>query len=236
VGIVLRKSLISLLTVLAAAVGYSQSRVSADVEVKTLYQGQVKTVTKRVFCNGNGRVVTVFTTPSESYVISNLKGEMKMYLPETKEVFSDRKEEFSTRDELLYIFLAGRSADLGLSGLGYKLQSSVFEEGGFLKRTYVTSKAGSVPKVEVVLKDSLPVYVAYLDGSGAVVSKTYLSGYDYSAPFVFPSRVTGIDYTKDRDSTVTRTIYSRVSTDSDDPLFGFEVPSDAIPVKKSVKK
>lgn len=231
-----RRSFISALAVFVALGCYAQNRVSADVEIKTLSEGKVTTVTKRVFCNGNGRLVTVFKSPSECWLVSNLKGEIKMYSPARNEVFYDQKEDFSTKDDLLYLFLTGRSADLGLAGFGYKLQSSEYEEGGYLKRTFTTTRHGSAPKVELVLKDYLPIYVAYLDGGGTVLSKTYLSGYDYESDFVFPSRVTNIEYRKNRDSTVTRTRYLGLDTSGNDPGFTFEVPAGAIPVKNPLRR
>lgn len=233
---VLRKGFISILAFLAPLAAFAQSRVAADVEVKTLLDGKVTTVTKREFCNGNGRLVTVFISPSRYIITTNLQGEMSVYNPATKETFSDRGDEFSTKDNLLYLFLSGRSADLGLASYGYSLQKSQAEEGGYLKRTYTTRQADKAPAIEVVLKDYLPVYVAYLNGSGDVMSKTYLSGYDFSSGFVFPTRVTGIDYLKDRDSTVTRTIYSNVRTNSTDAEFSFEIPSDAVTVEKPFQR
>ena len=231
----LRKGFISFLVLIAPLAALAQSRVAASVEVKTLANGKVTTVTKREFCNGNGRLVTVFNSPVHYVVTTNLKGEMVTYSPSRNEAFKDRGEEFSTKDNLLYLFLTGRSADLGLASLGYRLKRSVPDEGGYLKRIYTTTKKGIVPKVEVVLKDYLPVYVAYLDGSDKVVSKTYLSGYDVSSRFVFPSRVTGIDYINGKDSTVTRTLYSNVVTDSAEPEFSFELPEGVVSVSNPLK-
>ncbi len=228
--------MLSILAFLSGICCLAQSRVSADVEVKTLMDGKVTTVTKRTFCNGNGRVVTVFSSPTKFVTCANLSGEVKMYSPADNTVFSDRKDDFSTKDELLYLFLSGRSADMGLTSFGYKLVSSEPEEGGYLKRTYKSSKSGAVPKIEIVLKDYLPVYIAYYNGAGKIVSKTYLSSYDMSSRLVLPARVTSIDYLKNRDSTVVRTLYSNIRIDSDEPEFSFEVPSDAVAIKNPLKK
>ena len=232
----LRKGFISILALLVALPVLSQSKVSASVEVKTLQDGKVTTVTKREFCNGNGRLVTVFLSPTHFFMTANLKGEMAMYNPTTKEAFIDRDEGYSTKDNLLYLFLAGRSSDLGLASYGYTLKKSIPEEGGYLKRVYSSTKNGATPNIEVVLKDYLPVYVAYLSVDGTVVSKTYLSGYDMSSRFIFPSRVTAIEYLKNRDSTVIRTLYSNLKIDSDEPEFSFELPADAISVANPFKR
>ncbi|MBP5676656.1 MAG: hypothetical protein J6W94_06570 [Bacteroidales bacterium] len=228
-AVVLRKGLISAALLLIALGASAQRRASADVEVKTLADGKVTTVTKRVFCQGNGRLVTVFSSPSSYTTVTNLKGEFKLYVPSSNEVFSRVDKSFGSENELLYLFLSGRQDNLGLLGMGYTLQSSSYEEG-YLKRTYTTKKKDTAPTVELVLKDYLPVYVAYLDNSGNVLSKMYLSHYTKGSRLVFPTRLTEITYNREKqDSTVVRTIYSSVSTDGSDPGFDFQVPAGAKP-------
>lgn len=226
----LRRGFISLLLFALAFSAAAQKRVSADVEVKTLADGKVTTVTKRVFCQGNGRLVTVFNTPREYYMLTNLKGELKIYVPSSNEVFTRLDKDMSSENELLYLFLSGRQDNLGLLQMGYTLQSSSFDAEGYLKRTYTTKKQNSAPRVELVLKDYLPIYLAYLDGSGNILSKTYLSSYTKGSRLVFPTRVTEITYNlENRDSTVVRTIYSSVETDGSSPLFDYQVPAGAKP-------
>lgn len=226
----LRRSLISAALLLLALGASAQRRASADVEVKTLADGKVTTVTKRVFCQGNGRLVTVFSSPYDYRTITNLKGEFKLYVPASNEVFSRVDQSFGSGNELMYLFLAGRQDNLGLLGMGYTLQSSNFDPEGYLKRTYTTKKKDSAPVVELVLKDYLPIYVAYLDNSGNILNKMYLSQYTTGSRLVFPTRVTEITYNKEKqDSTVVRTIYSSISVDGTDPNFDYQVPSGAKP-------
>ena len=226
----LRRGFISLLLFVLAFSAAAQRRVSANVEVKTLADGKVTTVTKRLFCQGNGRLVTVFDTPRQFYVITNLKGELKMYVPSSNEVYSRLDKENSSESELLYIFLSGRQDNLDLLRLGYTLQNSSLDQDGYLKRTYTTKKQDSPPKVELVMKDYLPIYVGYLDHSGNTVAKLYLSNYSKYSGFVFPSRVTEVTFNKEKkDSVVVRSVYSSVSTDGGDPLFDYQVPSGAKP-------
>ena len=44
---------------------------------------------------------------------------------------------------------------------------------------------------------------------------------------MLPTRATSITYTSPKDSSVMRTIYSDIKVDGDDPLFDFQVPSNA---------
>ena len=157
----LRKSLISVLLVLTAFAAQAQKRVSVEAETKTLSDGKVTTVTKRILCDRSGRLVTVYFTPKRYIVTTTLKGEVKFYLPATNEVISMVEQGLSSNNELLYLFLSGRTSDLGLVGMGYTLKASEMDAEGYMKRTYVTSKQDSAPTVELVLKDYLPVYVEW---------------------------------------------------------------------------
>ena len=206
------------------------------MEVKTLYGGKVTTVSSKVYCSSSGRLVQEFKSPSPYYTITNPDGEFKLYIPGTNEVYSERKEDFSDRDDLLYLFMTGRTDDMGLGLYGYKLSSTVTEDGGLLKRTYIPSAPGKgVSKVELVLENYLPIYLAYYDQGGAVVNRTYLSSYTRFQKLVLPLRVTSVQYTSKKDSTLVRTIYSNVRIDPEDPMFDFRVPADAKPAKFSPK-
>lgn len=212
----------------------AQRNVAAEMEVKTLYGGKVTTVASKVYCTSSGRLVQVFDTPSRYYTVTNPDGEFKLYIPGTNEVYSDRKEDFSDRDDLLYLFLSGHSSDMGLSLYGYKLSGTVREDGGILKRTYIPAVKGKgVAKVELVLENYLPIYLAYYNEGGSVVSRTYLSSYKRFSSLMLPLRVTSVQYTAKKDSTLVRTVYSNVRTDSKDPMFDFKVPADAKPLKNT---
>ena len=136
----LRRLLISIIALLASVGGFAQSRVAADVEVavlhanvevKTLMDGKVTTVTKRVFCQGNGRLVTVFS-PAGNVVISNLNGEMTMYSPATNEVFTSTKTDFSTKDDLRRREVI-ETKHARPRAERHRLMASALEEGGSRK-------------------------------------------------------------------------------------------------------
>ena len=123
---------------------------------------------------------------------------------------------------------------MGLGLYGYKLSSTSKEEGGLLKRTYLPISPGKgVSKVELVLENYLPIYLAYYDSAGSVVSRTYLSSYSRFSNLMLPLRVTSVQYMAKKDSSLVRTVYSNVRIDGNDPRFDFKVPADAKPVKSS---
>ena len=207
----------------------AQKRVSADVEVKTAAKGKRSTVTQSVYCTSNGRLGTLFKTPVEYYFLTNSNGEAQFYTPSTGEVLSRYDPELSSHSDLVMLFLSGRIDDLGLGYMGYKAGATTREEG-YVKKTFKHSDP-SRPSVEIVYEDYLPIYCAYTNPGGKLLSRKYLDNYQRFGRFVLPLRITDISYGNGRDSTVVRTIYSNVKVDAEDPNFDFRVPADAKPMK-----
>ena len=50
---------------------------------------------------------------------------------------------------------------------------------------------------------------------------------------MLPTRATSITYTSQKDSSVMRTLYSDIRVDDEDPLYDFQVPSNAKVVTSS---
>lgn len=221
--------LITALLLLCASVvpASAQKRISADVEVKQMAKNQVMTITKSVYCSNNGRLVVSFHRPEEYVMLTNSIGETKIYSPKTNSVMTDNSGMSSAKDEMLYLYLMGRIDDLGL-GLSFYSVRGTRREDGLLVKTFVTDRPDQSPQVEVVYNsDYLPVYCAFYDANGHIITKTYLSHYDRVGPLPFPCRQTTISYLSAKDSTVTRTLYSNFKIDDDDPMYGFEVPENA---------
>ena len=229
-GIALRRSNILIIltaaALLAPDVASAQRRISADVEVKQAAAGKVATITKRIHCSLDGRAVIQFLKPQEYILVTNVRGETRMFIPSTNEVIIDNSAAITSQDELVSVFMGGRAEDLGLGLYGYRLQSTTREDG-LVKKTYITDKSGDIPKVEIVYENYLPIYCGYIDASGKTVSKTYYSKYVTAGRMMLPTRTTSITYTSPKDSSVMRTIYSDIVVDGDDPLFDFQIPSNA---------
>lgn len=228
-----KKLLFSLLIGISASAA-AQTRVAADVEVKTVLSGKVTTVRSRVCAAAGGNIIQAFTEPYSYYTVTNAKGEFKLYVPASNEVISERNDEYSSRDDLIQLFISGRTDDLGLMSYGYKLSSTRTDEDGLVIRTYVPgrSNAKGAAKVELVLEDYLPIYIGYFDTAGNLVSKTYFSHYTQLRDFALPTRSTSITYTAKKDSTIVRTLYSNIRTDGKDPLFDFTIPANAKAVSR----
>ena len=229
-GIALNRS--NLLIFIAAAAllvpagASAQRRISADVEVKQAAGGKVATITKRVYCSLDGRIVVHFLKPEDYIVTSNVKGETRIFIPRTNEVVVDNTSAMTSQDELISVFMSGRAEDLGLGMYGYRLQSTTREDG-LVKKTYVTDKEGDVPKVEIVYENFLPIYCGYVSASGKTISKTYYSKYVPAGRTMIPTRTTSITSTSQKDSSVMRTIYSDIRVDDNDTYYDFQVPAGA---------
>ena len=224
--------LITAAALLAPAGASAQRRISAGVEVKQAAGGKVATVTKRVFCSLDGRIVVHFLKPEDYIVTSNVKGETRLFIPRTNEVVMDNTAVMTSQDELVSVFMSGRGEDLGLGMYGYRLQATTREDG-LVKKTFVSDKDGDVPRVEIVYENFLPIYCGYLDASGKTISKTFYSNYVPAGRMRLPTRVTSITYTSQKDSSVMRTIYSDIRVDDDDPYYDFQVPANAKVVTSS---
>jgi hypothetical protein len=230
VGIALNRSnlliFITAAALLVPAGASAQRRISADVEVKQAAGGKVATITKRVYCSLDGRIVVHFLKPEDYIVTSNVKGETRIFIPRTNEVVVDNTSAMTSQDELISVFMSGRAEDLGLGMYGYRLQSTTREDG-LVKKTYVTDKEGDVPKVEIVYENFLPIYCGYVSASGKTISKTYYSKYVPAGRTMIPTRTTSITYTSQKDSSVMRTIYSDIRVDDNDTYYDFQVPAGA---------
>lgn len=228
----LRRLTISAMLVISATAA-AQNRVAADVEVKTVMDGKSTTQKSQLFCTSTGDIIQVYEGNPGYYALTNLQGEFRAYFPASNEVYTDRKDDYSTKDDVFYLFLSGKSDDMGLASYGYRLSGSVMEDG-LLKRTYVPDKASAakgVSKVEIVLENYLPIYIGYYNDKGALVSKTYLSSFARYKNVMLPCRITSIAYTAKKDSTITRTLYSNIRVDGNESMFRFRIPENARTLK-----
>ena len=207
---------------------YGQKKVYAEVEVKKISNGKLMTVKKEIYYNANGKMIVRFTHPEESYLITNIFGEAKVYNPKVNEVMLVNDDFFSSKSELLYYFLSNKVDDLGLKSLGYSLHGTK-TEGTNIVRTYLPDNPKSnFSKVEMVHENHLPIYCAYYNTKNKITQKIYYSDYQNVSSFFFPSRITEISYIE-KDSIISRMIYSNIKIDNKatSPNFDFTIPSNA---------
>ena len=223
------------LCLLGAAPLHAQRLFHVDVQTKTVSGGKAQAADKELFYTKGGNLNIRWNRGINTYyTVSSPFGFTDLYYPVSKETVTMDPEMFKAQDELLYIFAEGGAEDMGLGREGFVLKSSK-KDGKFTVRRYVPRKSGGIcTAVELVFgEDQLPVYCAYLDKKGKVITKTYFSNYKSVKGFAFPMRVTEISYFKlkeKNDSTVRLDLYRNLEVDVPNEMFGFHIPSDAIPV------
>ena len=216
---------------------YAQRRVSADVAVKMIGNGNATNMTKSVYCSSDGRMISVSNTKDgRIFVLTNIHGETSIYNENSKEVAMDNRGLMLSTDELLQIFLLRRATDMGMGAYGYQLTKTTREEQ-YIKKVFEPKKQNSnCSRVEIVFDEFKPIYCAYFDHKGKIITKVYYSQYALQDRFMFPTRVTEITYANAKDSIVKLDLYTNIQVDQDDPMFDFQVPVDAKVIKMNGKK
>lgn len=206
----------------------AQQTVSADVTVKQVKNGRASSTEKSVCCSNDGRMVAISRTKDgKVYVFTNIHGETRIYNQARNEVMTDNSGAVTSTDELLQVFLLQRIDDMGFTSLGYNLVSTEHEGANLKKIFEPKDKSAQCARIELVMQDYLPIYCAYLDRRGKVITKTYYSNYELTDRFMFPRRVTEITYLNAKDSIVKLDLYSNIKVNKPDPAFDFTIPSDA---------
>ncbi|MBP9987669.1 MAG: hypothetical protein KBT44_07090 [Bacteroidales bacterium] len=206
----------------------AQQRVSADVTVKQVQNGRASTTTKSVCCTNDGRMVAITKTKEgKLYIFTNIHGETRIYNQARNEVMSDNSGSVTSTDELLQVFLLQRIDDMGFTSLGYDLVKTEHEGSNLIKIFEPKNKAAQCARIKLVMQDYLPIYCAYLDRKGKVITKTYYSKYELTDRFMFPHRVTEVTYLNAKDSVVKLDLYSNIKVNTPDPAFDITIPADA---------
>ena len=223
-----------LLCVTGAGSASAQRLYSVSVESVTVHDGKKTVLNKDIFYRRDGNLNIRYAPAGskEYYSTTSTFGFTTVYYPTTNESVTLAPEMFAADDELLYLFATGGGEDLGMGRFGF-VPKSTKKDGDFTVRRYEPrEKAGTCAWVELVYgKDWLPVYCAYYDKKGKVITKTYLSDYTSQKGFFFPRRVTEVTFFMEKnDSTVRRDIYRSLKLDEPDEMFDFHIPSGAKPV------
>lgn len=219
---------------------FGQRQFSVSVESKTLNKGKASVVNKDLFYRVDGNLTARYNAHGEEYyTLSSAFGFTSVYYPASKETTTLPVELYKPEDELLYLFANGSGEDLGMKRFGFELKRTK-KDGNHIVRRYEPKEKGSKTAwVELVLDQQyLPVYCAYYDKKGKLITKTYLSGYTQAGAFVFPLRVTEITYMAEKnDSTIRLDIYKNLQVDTPNEMFNFHIPSDAkiVDLKEALK-
>ncbi|MCF8373891.1 MAG: hypothetical protein K9H64_19870 [Bacteroidales bacterium] len=219
---------------------FAQEKVRAKRENNKAANGQLMKVKAEVYYHiSEGKIVMHNTYPQEFIMITNDKGEAKIYFPTKNQVLVEQKDMYSADSDMLYFFLTGNASDMGLADQGFQLTNTHFE--GQLMITKWTAPVimnENISQVELVLDNYLPVYLEFLSKEDKPINKLYFSKYENVGSNRVPLRITEIIYVGENDSIVNRLDYSDILTGSNvsPEYFDFKIPDDAQLIKMTHEK
>ena len=211
-------------------------KISMSVSTRTLEKGKVINVKGDMYYSVyGGLMVTHITFPVEYVMITNSKGELKIYNIKENNVVQGQSAGSSSENSFLYYFLSGKIQDMGLKNMGFQLKGSKIDENRVITKWLPNienfSKIGSA---ELVHEDYFPIYLAYLDVKKKPLQKIYYYNYQKTAELSIPLTITEIVYIGKKDSIITKRTYSDIKTNEqvDDTWFHFKIPANASIVKQ----
>lgn len=225
----------------AAAPASAQRLFHVDAETKVLHNGTSRVVEKQLYYTRGGNLNILWKIGAVSYYSATTAfGFTDFYYPAANQAMSMDSNMFKASDELLYLFAEGGMEDMGLSREGFVLKTSK-KDGDYTVRRYEPKKRGGLCAwVEVAYDQQFrPVYCAYFNKKGRIITKTYLSHYQEEKGFAFPMRVTEISYNlaEKNDSTIRLDVYKNLELDIQREAHLFRVPSNAekVDLKEGLK-
>ena len=206
-------------------------KVSMKMETKNLSKGMQVTINADIYYHyAEGKMIMHFINPIEYILITNNKGEAKIYNPKTNEVSLKMGFDFDTKNTLLYYFLANKQYDLGLKDLGFTLQSTSFDDGLMITKWKPPfSMNTAVGYVELVHEKYLPIYLAYYTSQNKLSKKIYYYDYAQVANVKVPVKVVEFNYFNENDSMVSKTTYSNIkyNEQAQSTYFNYKIPENA---------
>jgi hypothetical protein len=181
--------------------------------------------------NINSRLVTHFSYPLDYIIITNNKGEIKIYNPLQNTIIQKQNFAYSTESSQLYFFLSHQTADMGLKKMNYTILKTTFDKDLVITewKSNTAAKKGDIEKIKLVHRNSNPIYMGYIDTKGNTKRKAFYSAYQNIGGINFPTSTTEIVYNTDKDSTINKTIYSEIKWDETavSNYFGYQIPNNA---------
>ncbi|HBB93486.1 MAG: hypothetical protein A2X22_12485 [Bacteroidetes bacterium GWF2_49_14] len=206
-------------------------RLSLSSLEETLHNGKViKSASEMYFDLTAGRIINMASTPEEFVYISDIEGNADIYYPSRNSRITNKNLIFSTRNNNLWFFLNGQGYDLGLQGMGFKVEG-IRNEDSYTITTWQAPLRylKEVDKIDLVHENHLPVYLEYRNTKGGVTLKVYYNDFVRIGESMVPSRVTEIVFANPKDSTIRRSTYTNIKwgAQADTQGFDYTIPTDA---------
>ena len=213
-------------------------RISLTMQSRKVLNGKLIITNADLFYNSEGKMVTHILAPFETIIINNVKGDLSIYNPIENYVYKDYNYTQGTETSSLYYFLKDKNNELGLRALGFKLNTSKFENG-FLITTWLPPaqymKIFSI--VELVYQQGKPIFTKFINNKNFVIKRSYYYNYTKVFNYNFPLAITHIEYSEKGDSIVEKTVYSNIKVNNlaTNSYFDYQIPASAKIVKNDKK-
>jgi outer membrane lipoprotein-sorting protein len=210
-------------------------RISMSLVSKALQDGKSITTQAEVYYRvSGGLLVTHITSPIEYLVITNDKGEIKMYDVKANLVSQMQASDFSSENSFIHDFLRGNTNDMGLRRLGFQLRGSKVEENMVVTDWIPPLESNSpVNRIELVHENYSPIYMAFFGKKDKPLSKIFYSNYQKTGDLSIPLTITEFQYHPNGDSTVTKRIYSDIKLNEQviEKWLNYKIPENAKIIK-----
>ncbi|MES2837450.1 MAG: hypothetical protein V4667_08000 [Bacteroidota bacterium] len=208
----------------------SVQKLKLELITKSLHNGKSISIKSDVYYKVSGGVmVTRSTNPYEKITITNANGEFKEYDVKANTLTLIQGLELSSKNSLFYNFLSGSINDMGLSNLGYKLSKTKME-GKIVVTTWVpSSESKYIKKAEIAHENFLPIFMGFYDVKDKPLQKSFYSNYQNVGSIKMPLTITEFEYITEKDSVITKRVYSNLKTNSmvEDTYLNYKVPAGA---------
>jgi len=188
-----------------------------------------QTIISNVYYSLDGTMVTYYPSPNELYMVNNSRGELKIYNPQKNEVFQSVNFALSSENSNIYYFFQGKSDDMGLNKLGFKLSKSKLD-GELLVSTWTApvELQKNFSNVELVNRQNKPIFLGYLDRKGKYLKKVYFYDFTTIRNVDIPQSITEIDYLEG-DSIISKTTLSDFALEGEEleRFLNFKIPTTA---------
>ncbi|MFH0760987.1 MAG: hypothetical protein V2A67_05750 [Bacteroidota bacterium] len=207
------------------------SRLSVKSVTETLQKRKVlRTTADFYFDPSTGRIINMTHAPEEYVSITTPEGNTDIYYPSKNSRICIKNLALSSRNNNLWFFLNNEGYDLGLQGMGFKVENVKQEENYTVTTWQAPLKAlAEVDKIDLVHENRLPVYIEYRDTKGKTTLKVYYEDFLRVDQWLLPGRITEIIFTSPVDSIIRRSTYTdfRYGMNADPIGFDYVIPADA---------
>ena len=202
---------------------------------KSLQNGKSITTKADVYYKvADGLLVTHLTSPLEYLVITNAKGEFKMYDIKANAISQNQAADFSSENSFIHDFLLGKTQDMGLKGVGFQLKDSKVEDNVVITNWIPPiDLASKMSRVELVHENYSPIYMAFFGKKDKLLSKIFYYNYKQIGDITLPLTITEFQYMPNGDSMITKKTYTdiKINEQVDEKWLNYKIPDNAKIIK-----